>query len=293
MSELTAALTGEWPARPRPGLPVRLAAARAEFWRQLAVETRRHAGDHRLPPSLRERLREATRVSTLRAVAAEPRPAVQFPRRWLRDHASGSPMSQHPVAAVSVEGAVDVCEASLVFLRDEGYRIVRLGAGAEADALVLQSARVVVCDGLAVQRAAALANRPSLLVGATDVFAGYPVRVHGLYLLRRAVDLDTGRDIPLAERLTDGYYRNLRNCGFRRVVASEVLAAVRELHDGVCGGWQDTAAQARFRTRVTEAGVALASRVASVAEWGPDDGFLGDGRLARCQAEGVEADGAP
>jgi len=24
-----------------------------------------------------------------------------------------------------------------------------------------------------------------------------------------------------------------------------------------------------------------------VAEWGPDEGFLGDGRLARCQAEQI------
>ena len=284
MSELTAALAGEWPVPVRPSLPVRLAAARAEFWRQLAYETRRHAGDDRLPPSQRERLREATRASTARAAAAEPRPALQFPRRWLRDHASASLTSEQPLAAVSVERAFDVCEPGLAFLRDEGYRIVRLGAGAEPDGLVLQSARVVVCDSLAVQRAAALANRPSLLLGATDVFAGYPVLGHGLYLLRRAVDLDSGRDIPLAERLTEGYYRNLRNCGFRRAAASDILDAVRELHEGLRDGWRDSDAQARFRTRATEAGVTLSSRVASVAEWGPDDGFLGDGRLARCQA---------
>jgi len=301
MSELTAALTGEWPAPLRPSLAARLGAARAEFWRQLAYETRRHAGDDRLPASLRERLRDATRASTARAAAAEPRPALRLPRRWLRHHAPASLTPEQerraraatsaagidlspPVAAVSVQRAFDVYEPGLVFLRREGYRIIRLGADAEVDGLVLQSARVVVCDSLAMQRAAALADRPALLVGATDVFAGYPVRGHGLYLLRGAVDLDSGRDIPLAERLTEGYYRTLRNCGFRRTAAADVLDAVRELHDGAGGGWRDSDAQARFRTVVTEAGVTLLSRVAAVAEWGPDDGFLGDGRLARCQA---------
>jgi hypothetical protein len=159
--------------------------------------------------------------------------------------------------------------------------------------LVLQTARVVVCDSLAVQRAATLAARPVLLVGALDVFSGYPVRAHGLYLLRRAVDLDTGRDIPLAERLTEAYYRNLRNCGYRRVPASDVLDAIRELHAGVTEGWRDSDAQARFRALATQAGAMLAPRVSAVAEWGLDAGFLGDGRLARCQADAIEADGTP
>ena len=284
MIELTEALSGAWPVPARASVSVRLGAARAEFWRQLAYETRRHAGDARLPPSLRERLRGVTKAWAARAVAAEPGPALRFPRRWVRDHRRPPLEGSPPVAAVSVERAFDAYEPGLAFLRQVGYRIVRLGADAERDALALQSARVVVCDRLAVQRAAALADRPSLLVGAVDVFAGYPVREHGLYLLRSAVDLDTGRDIPIEERLTEGYYRNLRNCGFRRVAAATVLDAIRELHDVVSGGWRDSDAQARFRTLATEAGATLSSRVPAVAEWGPDDGFLGDGRLARCQA---------
>jgi hypothetical protein len=198
-----------------------------------------------------------------------------------------------PFAALAVERAFDVFEPGLAFLRGKGYRIVRLQPDPEVNGLVLQMARVVVCDSLAVQRAATLADRPVLLVGAKDVFDGYPVRAHGLYLLRRAVDLDTGRDIPLAERLTEAYYRNLRNCGYRRVAAADVLDAIRELHAGVTEGWRESDGQAQFRTRAMLAAETLAPRVSSVAEWGLDAGFLGDGRLARCQADGLDADGAP
>jgi hypothetical protein len=310
MNELTAALTNAWPAPVGASGSFRLGAARAAFWRQLSYETRRHAGDDRLPPSLRERLRDLTRTSAARAAAAEPRPPVRLPRRWLRNAtpavlapaqeqraraaalAAGLNLSP-PIAALSVEHAFDAYEPGLAFLRGQGYRLVRLESDSELNGLVLQMARVVVCDSLSVQRAATLADRPVLLVGAVDVFSGYPVRTHGLYLLRRAVDLDTGRDVPLAERFTEAYYRNLRNCGYRRVAASDVLDAVRELHAGVTNGWSDSEAQARFRARATQAAETLARRVPSVAEWGPDAGFLGDGRLARCQADGIEADGAP
>jgi hypothetical protein len=54
--------------------------------------------------------------------------------------------------------------------------------------------------------------------------------------------------------------------------------------DGLDSGWGETEAQARYRARVTAAGGALASTVRYVATWGPDHGFLGDGRLARVQA---------
>lgn len=309
MNDLTAALMEVWPAPSRRSRSFRLAAARAAFWQQLSYETRRHAGDDRLPPSLRERLRGLTRASAARAAAAEPRPAVRLPRRRLRGampaalareearraraaaSAAGLDLSP-PIAAIAVAHAFDAYEPGLAFLRGEGYRIVRLDSpDPQLNALLLQMAQLVVSDSLAVQRAATLADRPVLLVGAADVFSGYPVRAHGLYLLRRAVDLDSGRDIPLAERLTEPYYRNLRNCGYRRVAAPDVLDAIRELHAGVRDGWRDSEGQARFRARATQAGEMLASRVPSVAEWGPDAGFLGDGRLVRCQADGREADG--
>ena len=41
----------------------------------------------------------------------------------------------------------------------------------------------------------------------------------------------------------------------------------------------------QFRARVVEAGAALAAVSPHVVEWGPDAGFIGDGRLVRFQAD--------
>ncbi|HEY6359550.1 MAG TPA: hypothetical protein VIX63_00530, partial [Vicinamibacterales bacterium] len=87
--------------------------------------------------------------------------------------------------------------------------------------------------------------------------------------------------------LSERYYRNLRNYGFLDTPAAEILAAVREMHESQRDGWCETEAQARFRTRATEAATALAARVPQLAAWGADGGFLGDGRLAGVQAERV------
>jgi hypothetical protein len=55
--------------------------------------------------------------------------------------------------------------------------------------------------------------------------------------------------------------------------------------EGVRRGWTDRPAQARFRRAVAEAGAALGARVRHVVEWDAAGGFVGDGRLARVQAE--------
>ena len=101
----------------------------------------------------------------------------------------------------------------------------------------------------------------------------------------------TRRILPLMRAVTSTHdvkvRRTRRNYGFRSAAAGQVLAAVREMHDGVTGGFGDTASQAAFRRRVEAAGAAMAAQVPFVAEWGPDEGFIGDGRLARWQADRV------
>jgi hypothetical protein len=64
-----------------------------------------------------------------------------------------------------------------------------------------------------------------------------------------------------------------------------LIGAVEEMTAGVERGWHDHASQVQFRQRAVAAGIALAPLVPSVAAVAPDDGFLGDGRLARVQAE--------
>ena len=60
------------------------------------------------------------------------------------------------------------------------------------------------------------------------------------------------------------------------------------MHDGLAHGWDEQASQTTFRHDVVAAGAALAPGLPYVAKWGPDEGFIGDGRLARCQAERVQ-----
>jgi hypothetical protein len=113
----------------------------------------------------------------------------------------------------------------------------------------------------------------------------YPVRPNGLFTLKTPVDLDTGELLGPGAFLGERYYRNLRNYGFRNTPATDILAAVREMHESRRDGWRETEAQTRFRTRATEAATGLRPRVARLAAWGADRGFLGDGRLAGVQAE--------
>jgi hypothetical protein len=62
----------------------------------------------------------------------------------------------------------------------------------------------------------------------------------------------------MGERLTEGYYRNLRNMGFRHLSAAEILEAAREMHAGISGAWQERDSQRRFREGAIAAGTRLA-----------------------------------
>jgi hypothetical protein len=136
-----------------------------------------------------------------------------------------------------------------------------------------------------MQQLAYLTNTASLVVNVADPFGAYPIRANGLFMLKTPIDLDTGRVLAIDDLLTERYFQNLRNYGYRENTAGELTAAIEEMHAGLQNGWSDTTSQARFRSRVVDTGTALAAAVPHVAEWGPDEGFIGDGRLARVQAE--------
>jgi len=286
------------------------------FWLEWHHELRRHAGDERLPPDLRVHLRERAQRVLARSAAAMPAPVR---RRQLRDAAPVvlrpdlRDAALHAAAAVGVDlqtrcVAFDVRRnpAAIVpaidWLVTQGYTVLRIGDVSDPirrtgvvdvrpsshadllDRIVIEKATFVVCDSSERQQSAVLANTPSLRLNAREPFSAYPVRGSDLFTLADIVDLDSGRVLPANELLSETYLRHVRSYGVRPNRAEQVLAAVQEIHEGVTAGWREDANQIRVRERVTEAGVALASRVPLVAEWGPDEGFLGDGRLARCQA---------
>jgi len=301
----------------------RFADASASFWHELYREIRRHAGDERLPSPLRSQLRATAQRSLARSAAAGRR-AAPFPRRLLRDRVKtflpASLLEEAtrragalgiragaPVVAFEVRTRPEAAAEAIRFLVSEGYTVVRIGETSSGalhlpgvielassadsspllDLFVLLSSRFLVCGSIDLQHVAYLTNTPSLTLNASDPFSAYPIREDGLYTLRTVVDLDTGRLLTADDLLSDSYFRNLRNCGYRDNTPGEMLEAVREMHEGVTHGWSERESQAQFRKRVGDAGAVLARSVPLVAEWGPDEGFIGDGRLARFQAAEV------
>ena len=271
-------------------------------WHEIYRELRRQAGNERLPAELRRRLRETAHRAYDRAVRSDLS-TVPYPRRLLRD---ASPLTLPepaldggraqaeargfvagpPTVALETGLRPDLSTTLAALLTARGYRVVELAAPPLQLALfVLCASRFVICTSRDVQQLAYLTNTPSLLVNAVDVFSAYPVRNDGLFVLRTAVDLESGAVLPIGDRLSEDYFKNLRNVGYRDHTSAELTAAVEEMIAGVEHGWQESESQARFRDRATIAGAALAPLVAAVAAWAPDDGFLGDGRLARVQAD--------
>jgi hypothetical protein len=294
-------------------------AEATSFWHEMHVELRRQAGNERLPLGLRGSLRQlAHRAAARGARAANAAP--QFPRRQLREasparlgdeqlaHARATAARagvdpEGPLAIVEVRNRPDVLLGACELLISRGLTVVTLGhslpralrlhglveLGAAPDPIVewslVSRADLMLCGGWDLQFAGALLGRPTVTLNATDPFRLYPVRANGAYLLRTAIDLSTGRELSLDEQLTDSYFRNLRHHGHREHAADEIAAAVAEVLGEAGGGARsESQAQAAVRVRLSDAGVRLAVSSRYVAAWGPDRGFLGDGRLAQVQA---------
>ncbi len=190
-----------------------------------------------------------------------------------------------PFVAADVRGRHDAFDDAVAMLDSRGYAVVRLQQDRTRDAYLLRSCAFLLCDSSEAQQLAYAANTPTVTVNATDAFTCYPVREHGIYLLKTAIDLDTGRVLTPHDWLAESYYRNLRNIGYRDNTRDQIRDAAIEMLDGLANGWREAEGQKRYRAAAVMAGELLAPRVRHVAQWGPVDGFIGDGRLARVQAE--------
>lgn len=287
-------------------MSVHLHAVAASFWREWHRELRRHAGDERLPFAVRVRLRTSADRALQRSAVEERRAIVP---RWNRRAIAAAPPSrlspQEEQRArqlamergVRLEGPFIVVETGVrpdriadaaMMLSREGYRTVSL-PGAGMDPLVeryaLQMGAFVVCRGAALQHAAFEVHTPSLRLDARDPLTAYPIRPDGVFTLATAIDLDTGRTLATRELLSERYFRHARNCGYRETSRADVASAIAEMIEGVRRGWSDSEAQARFRRAAAAAGADLGGRVRHLVEWDAAEGFVGDGRLARAQAE--------
>jgi putative glycosyltransferase (TIGR04372 family) len=291
---------------------------------ELYREFRRHAGNERLPFELRQRLRQLADRSHARTVAAKARVDV-FPRRLLRSQpvvrlppkqfdqartrasACGVVIGA-PLVTFESRTRPDIASAIIEFLLGEGYGVARVGDHPESlrsesgvvdlstivprssalETFLISASAFAICESPALQQLACRTNTPCLTINANDPFIAYPVRANGLFILRTAIDLDAAMVIAIDDELTERYFRNLRNCGYRDNTASEIIDAVKEMQDGIRISWtSESESQARFRRRVADAGTTLATTIPYVARWGPDAGFIGDGRLVRFQADRV------
>lgn len=300
-----------------PGRRHRVAEIRAGFWREVHIELRRHAGRERLPVRFRGSLRRLAQAAHDHATRADEQSVRPFPRRLVRDAAAARLPTDverrgraaaialgldvaRPLVAVERRNRPDVLADADALLAARDLSVVRVGAGlaaADADAglaasdrlaldlFLVSQARFVVCAGAELQRLSDLLDRPSLTLNGTDPFTLYPVRPRSLYLLRTAVDLETGRDLTPADTLSQSYFRNQRHHGHREHAAADVTAAVEEMLELTADGSDETQAQSAYRARLVAAAGNLGRSVRQVAVYGPDEGFLGDGRLARVQAE--------
>jgi hypothetical protein len=283
-------------------------SAASGFWIEMYRELRRHAGDARLPYTVRTTLREAGRRAMDRAQRADAATSAgAVPRRLVRDmpRVALPPGLQDRARLAATSRGIDVnrpfvvvepaCEprmqAAAATLAGAGHQLLTLEADAvhrsTDDAYLVQRAAFVVCESLTMQAAAYVTSTPCLLLNAVDPLAAYPIRENGLFTLAVAVELATGRALSAAEMLGEPYLRNPSRYAQRRNSEEQVAASVREMLDVVAARAPETEAQREYRRRVEEAGAVLPARVPRLAAWAADEGFIGDGRLAAWQAEPV------
>jgi len=302
--------------------------AAGSFWREVYRELRRHIGDPRLPYPLRVTLRAAADRAFARSAHAFGRlDARPFPRRLLRQGvpvamsdaarssaereaiALGIPSSQ-PVVAIETLSRASLFEPAIDELVREAFTVVRIGqpqsAAPQRPGLVdvttmtkrstglelwlLLKASFLVCESDDLQALCYLTNTPCLRLNAVDPFAAYPIRTNGLYALATAVELSTGRALSLDELHGEAYLKHPDHYGHRSQPADQIAEAVREMVGGLRDGWSDSGAQAHYRARLVEAGESLHAQIASVRAFGPDGGFIGDGRIANVQAMSAQND---
>lgn len=204
------------------------------------------------------------------------------------------------VRNVRIESYFDTMD----FLVGEGYTVVRIGDPSmtpvrkpgvidlaldprASDLLALycmsRSDFLVGCES-GPSTITFLTNTPCLWVNCTEAISTFPIRQDGLYILKTVVERSTGLPLTLRELLTEEYAQNARNTLKYQYVdntSAEIAAGVKEMLALVRGMAVESDAQREYKRLVTEAEQALRPRVAYIKKWGADDGFLGDGRIAR------------
>ena len=127
-------------------------------------------------------------------------------------------------------------------------------------------------------------NTPFLPINATEPIAAYPIRAPGLFLPKTVVNKRDGRRLTCLDLLSVDYHRQFRDT--RRFLyidnsPEQIREATREMLGWLAGDWTESASQRSYHEAIMVAATQLRRRSIYVRKWGPHEGFLGDGRVAR------------
>ena len=137
-------------------------------------------------------------------------------------------------------------------------------------------------------------NTPFLLINATEPIAAYPIRAPGLFLPKTVRDKRDGRRLTSFDLLGLDYHRQFRDMRRYEYVDNspdDIREATREMLEWVGGRWTESPGQLSYHEAIMSAATQLWRRSTYVRKWGPHEGFLGDGRIARVALEDVTTAG--
>lgn len=204
-------------------------------------------------------------------------------------------------------GELDTFCKALDHLVDNGYYVVRIGERVmtpldRAGVIDLAAAPVVtsllelfclihshffITSQSEMIHTAELSGTPTLIVNANDPLGSYPIKKKWLLMLKHVIRRDTGAALSIPDMLEEAYQTN----GFKEPgpyvylgnTPDEILAGVIEMLEVVDDRARETKQQKAFRQLVCHKGSELSEKYEDVRNRGPEEGFIGDGRLANCQ----------
>ncbi len=127
-----------------------------------------------------------------------------------------------------------------------------------------------------------LTNTPSLIVNCTDPISSLPIRANMLHMLKPVRDRVTGHVLSLQEMVSESYLKHLRDprrYDYLENSPEDLVDAVREMLTFVTEHPPETDRQLAYKNLVMRTAEELRDRYAYVRKWGPEDGFMGDGRI--------------
>lgn len=129
-----------------------------------------------------------------------------------------------------------------------------------------------------------LTNVPMIVVNVTEPISSYPIRAPGLFIPKTIIDRHSASQLPLRAQFEQKYlsrFRDQKRYFYVETPPDAIVAAAIEMLEWVKGRWVESREQREYHDAITAAAALLRRENAHVRRWGPDAGFLGDGRIAR------------